>query len=606
MRIKSKEFISKIELWRSSLQSIRGNFGIGLTTYFLFIKWILFLNLFLFSLILVFLVLPSVLLEKSEPVCNSTQPESVACCSSTYYNNSSTRLNGLKNLTLGLNIFSHSPIFYDGYGNEIYTSDFNRTVSYNMPLAYLCTMAAVYLISLVILFKCAAKGFNERVAESEGQYYQYCNLVFGGWDYCINNEKASAIKHRAIYNEFKLYLESERMEDERQGRTLEEKFKLYSTRVFVNLMILLLLGFCATFLYYITDLSFKNLSDRRNDTNVESITNISIDILSQLFFEFLPYIYIVCINILVPLLLRNLISLEHYSPLIVTRMMLLRALILRFTMLAVFVFVVYKIVIIKNDNSNCEFCWETFVGQQFTKLYLTDLTGQFFVTFFVNLPRSLLGRTSENKLMKFIGQQTFNLPKHVLDIVYSQTICWLGCFFSPFLPLLTVVGTFFLFYIKKFSCLVNSTPSVFVYKASRSNSLFMLVLLISYIFSMIPIIYYVVKLNPSKSCGPFKGLPSVGTLVISSFWMLPDVMQMFFCFLTTPAFGLPVLGIFVLLTYYYRIVSKTNRQMVGVLKNQLVLEGHDKQFLLNRLSAFIKQQQDQTKHQETNDLSTFT
>jgi hypothetical protein len=35
--------------------------------------------------------------------------------------------------------------------------------------------------------------------------------------------------------------------------------------------------------------------------------------------------------------------------------------------------------------------------------------------------------------------------------------------------------------------------------------------------------------------------------------------------------------------------------MVQVLKNQLVLEGHDKQFLLNRLSIFIKQQQEYQK-----------
>lgn len=35
--------------------------------------------------------------------------------------------------------------------------------------------------------------------------------------------------------------------------------------------------------------------------------------------------------------------------------------------------------------------------------------------------------------------------------------------------------------------------------------------------------------------------------------------------------------------------------MVTVLKNQLVLEGHDKQFLLNRLSLFIKQQQEYQK-----------
>jgi len=44
----------------------------------------------------------------------------------------------------------------------------------------------------------------------------------------------------------------------------------------------------------------------------------------------------------------------------------------------------------------------------------------------------------------------------------------------------------------------------------------------------------------------------------------------------------------------------SNKKMIVVLRKQLVLEGHDKQFLLNRLSAFIKQQDRRRKATENN------
>jgi len=92
-----------------------------------------------------------------------------------------------------------------------------------------------------------------------------------------------------------------------------------------------------------------------------------------------------------------------------------------------------------------------------------------------------------------------------------------------------------------------------------------------------------------------------------TFSQFPNWLQSTLSFLGTAAFGIPAFVILSLLLYYYYVMWLANKHMVTVLKNQLVLEGHDKQFLLNRLSAFIKQQQDQNKfHQEqVNELGTF-
>lgn len=52
-------------------------------------------------------------------------------------------------------------------------------------------------------------------------------------------------------------------------------------------------------------------------------------------------------------------------------------------------------------------------------------------------------------LAKWWGQQEFAIPQNVLEIVYGQTICWIGTFYSPMLPAICTIKYFFIFYIKK-------------------------------------------------------------------------------------------------------------------------------------------------------------
>lgn len=609
-RIRMKEAYSKMEPWSNSLKKIGGNFGMGIVAYFLFIKWLVYLNLLLFAIIFLLIMLPAILLEApKDEACPPNATVSVVCCSE-MYRNMTGKSNSIADIVQGGGILEYTLLFYGSYTHRIYESA-SAGFFYNSPLSYICAIISVFILSLVAIVRSAAKGFKERVVEGEGQFYQYCNLVFGGWDYCIHNEKSAAVKHKALYNEMKAFLEAERMEEERQNRTREEKTKLFFVRLVVNLLVLTVLSSCGAFIYYIINFSFRQLTYvARDDETMKMVTGEA----PHLFLEFLPYICIVGLNLAVPFLFRYLVALENYTPSYVVRMTLFRTVFLRLASLVVLLTSLYRLVADKIPDNECvnserkqPLCWETFVGQQFFKLYTTDLFIQFFMTFFVNFPRSLIARHTENKVLRFIGEQEFDLPKHVLDIVYSQTICWLGCFFVPLLPIVAVAGTLLLFYVKRFTCLVNSTPSSKIYRASRSNSLFMFILLVSFILAMVPVGYSIAEIMPSKSCGPFRGLESVWTLLIMTFSQFPDWLQSSLFFLGTAGFGIPAFVVLALLLYYYYAVSIANKHMVTVLKNQLVLEGHDKQFLLNRLSAFIKQQQDQNKyHQEqTNELGTF-
>ena len=98
------------------------------------------------------------------------------------------------------------------------------------------------------------------------------------------------------------------------------------------------------------------------------------------------------------------------------------------------------------DNSNflnvstCarKICWETAVGVEFYRLTVLDLLTQILVIIGLDVWR----------VKCFDKKLEFNIPKHVLDIVYSQTICWMGLFFAPLLSLITLIKLLSLFYIR--------------------------------------------------------------------------------------------------------------------------------------------------------------
>ncbi|XP_018336056.1 transmembrane channel-like protein 7 isoform X1 [Agrilus planipennis] len=590
-----KEKYSKLELWKGEMKKIEGNFGTGVVAYFLFIKWLMVLNFCIFLLIFLFIILPTILFNYEEELTCTGELNSTQCCSAQYYNQSFSSDSFFLSLVQGRGWMEKTVMFYGYYSDRTFEYFINSTpMYYNLPFSYVCMLLVMFLISLFAIIKAAAKGFKERLIEGEGQFYQYCNLVFNGWDFCIDNEKTAAIKHKAIYNEIKGLLENERIQEEKQNRTREEKTKLYILRFIINLIVLVVLASCGIAVYFVFEFSQNILKQFDSSEN----NSYLLGNLKELFYEYLPSLCIVLFNLLVPFSFRYLVTLEKYSPLFVIRITLIRTIFLRLMSLGILLASLYLRVNceLKDDvcySSQCTpQCWETYAGQQFFKLIITDFATHIIITFLLNFPRSIIAQSSNSKVAKFIGEQHFELPKHVLDVIYIQTLVWLGSFYAPILSAMATILLFFMFYIKKFACLINSVPGNIIYHASRSNSMFMIILLGGYTFALIPIFYAISEVLPSKSCGPFRGLNTVWSKVINTFNLTPSWVQNIVYFISTAGFAIPAFLFLILLLYYYWAINSANRHMVSVLKNQLMLEGHDKQFLLDRLSMFIRQQQE--------------
>ncbi|KAL4703952.1 hypothetical protein ACJJTC_009557 [Scirpophaga incertulas] len=631
-RVRFGEIIGKLELWQSPMREIEGTFGTGVVSYFLFLRWLLFLNLVISLFVTLFLILPKTILVETQHTCSDYEANSTVCCSQYYFEKNVTDSNIVLDVIQGTGWMEMTILFYGVYSNEIYTYFLNgfweTQMYYNMPLAYILVPISWAVLSLVAIVKAGAKGFKEKLVESEGQLYKYCNLVFGGWDFCIQHEKSANIKHKALFNEIKVCLEEERIKEEKQLRTRESEILLYLRRLLINLIVLVILIASGFLIYVAFNYSVDRLgtgSSEQSDVKVDNTyvnrtferltisrlrfnqnagvlglyrENSFFEQLENTLLEFLPFICIVMLNLIVPEVFNQLISFENYTPARVVIVTLLRTVLLRLSSLAVLMSQIYMYITVngiicslENKDPNRLECWETYVGQQLYKLVLTDFAIQFVTTFLINLPRAFIARHSSSKCLKMLGEQDFSLPKHVLDIIYVQTIIWMGAYFCPFLPIIGTIYYFLIFYVKKFTCLVNCTPSPVVYKASKSKSLFMSVLFLGFVISIGPVAYSVAELLPSLNCGPFRGYDTVWSYVIETFDRFPFFFREIVFLLGTSVFAVPAFVVLLFFLYYYWALAAANRHMVAVLKNQLVLEGHDKQFLLNRLSAFIRQHQ---------------
>ncbi|KAI8492670.1 ion transport [Branchiostoma belcheri] len=610
---KSKEnmhdFFAKLEVWRSPMHSIEGKFGTGILSYFQFMRWLLFLNLVIFLLMFLFILLPSLIFTRQEATVSSTNNSTNTTqqiCEDRYvpynislYTPPEQHISDyIVDALQGKGIMEQTHLFYGYYENTIQriqeTDDF--TFTYNLPLAYLLTSLSYFLISLVLMVRNSAQGLQESLVSSEDKFYTYCNKVFAGWDFCINDGRAADLKHGQIRYELKTDLEEQRILQKQAKRTGGEKCRLYSVRFIVNVFVLAILGaggfliyYASTFalqiflIYYASTFALEWTSQYGTDPNTDSFLKLLV--------TYTPSLTITGLNMIVPIIFDKLVGFEDYSPEFEIQMTLLRTVFLRLASVATLLGTLYTQIACgeRYADAECQVCdveircWETYVGQEMYKLVIMDFLVGTAVTLFVEFPRKFIVSRFKDKLEDVVGYQEFQIPKNVLDIVYSQTLCWIGTFFAPMLPAICVIKTFIFFYLKKLSLMHNCVPSTKPFRASKSRTFFMVILLVSFLLCIIPVGIGIVQIYPSRACGPFRSLNTMFEIVTQTIMGWPKIVRDIFFFIGSAGFLVPAVLILCLLLYYFRALSVAHKKMVAVLKDQLILEGKDKHFLLQRV-----------------------
>merc|ERR1712226_679271 len=156
--------------------------------------------------------------------------------------------------------------------------------------------------------------------------------------------------------------------------------------------------------------------------------------------------------------------------------------------------------------------------------------------------------------------------------------------FSPGIPIIGVIKAFIIFYLKELSLLKNMAPPDRNISPHLANAVFSLILLIAYALCIIPVVYVLAQMTPSTTCGPFRIYSKMYDIIPITIDSWPSVIRSVLNVFISAAILIPFFVILVLSIYYLRAMVNSYKEMVDVLKEQLQMEGQDKQFLIKRIT----------------------
>ncbi|XP_039860530.1 transmembrane channel-like protein 5 isoform X1 [Simochromis diagramma] len=540
-----------LKLWQGAMKSIGGKFGTSVLTYFVFLKWLLMFNIFSFLVNFGFVTIPLLVYKQtpniSQIVNNVTQ---------------NVTFRGLEILT-GAGYFKYTVMYYGSYSNQY-------LVGYNMQLAYFFTIA-VYMVlcGISLIFSMAVNFKNNYVladSASNSAWQLLCT-----WDFSVTNEKA--VKQRR--NNLCVQLKESLSETAQQERlTVSEKLKHYGIHFGCWLLSTSLAFGCAASIYYLCEYEIEQATENDNWSLLEEAKTLLVPFVVSL------------INLVIPLFYSLFNKFEHYST---HRKqiyaLLIRNVFLKMSILSVLCYYWMNQVPAKGSG------WESMVGQSLYRLVLFDFLFLMLGSFFGEFLSNVIG----TKLIPRMGVPEFDVARNVLELIYSQTLAWIGIYFSPLLPAMQIFKFFILFYLKKVSLTHNCQPPRRSGRAAQMQTIFIFLLFFPFFVGALSIVAYTAwSLTPSKSCGPFRGLNNSFSAVdvwiddlkniTGSQW----VVEIYNNVIRSEIFYFLITLIILVIIYILWQVTNGRKELIRRLRQQIVNEGKDKSFLLERLQDLQK------------------
>ena len=384
-------------------------------------------------------------------------------------------------LNLGTGWMENSAMFYG-----FYDGTYDMNITYNFPLAYFLVITSIFAFNLTAVVRSSSKSFRANTLSiADTDTCHFTNLALGGWDYTLAyEEKESDIQRQGVTSRLKFQLEAIKRLKWKNSMTSKDKFTLFMTRLGIWTLAFLLLVGLAVFMFFLAAEWLPKVYAENNCLDESSSPTYYC-----LAIDYLPSLIITVVNLLFPYTFSGLIRYEKYAAHTELIVDLARNIFLRLASLfIVFLSIFFGVrcdyheaclgdggeigeapcdgdqiplaacynsdETVTDWDKNCEkpICWESFFGQEFYKLTILDFGVQFIILFLVDFPRVFLfGRLFKNaspKLSRYLSVIEFDISKNVLDIVYSQTICWLSIYFAPLIVTVTIIKSLVFYCLK--------------------------------------------------------------------------------------------------------------------------------------------------------------
>ncbi|XP_068824828.1 transmembrane channel-like protein 5 isoform X2 [Capricornis sumatraensis] len=295
----------------------------------------------------------------------------------------------------------------------------------------------------------------------------------------------------------------------------------------------------------------------------------------------LPFV-VSCINLVVPRFYSMFRLVERYEmPRHEVYTLLIRNIFLKISIIGILCYYWLNIVALDSEE-----CWETLIGQEIYRLLLMDFVFSLADSFLGEFLRRIIGM----RLITSIGLQEFDIARNVLELIYAQTLVWIGTFFCPLLPFIQMITLFIMFYVKNISLMMNFQPPSKAWRASQMMTLFIFLLFFpSFTGVLCTLAITIWRLKPSADCGPFRGLHFFIDSIYSWINTLNDmssyqwVVWIYQNLIGSVHFFFILTLIVLIITYLYWQITEGRKIMIRLLHEQIINEGKDKMFLIDKL-----------------------
>nr|XP_023672754.1 transmembrane channel-like protein 6 [Paramormyrops kingsleyae] len=572
--------LHSLQPWKMALKRVSGRFGTGVLSYFVFLRTLLLFNVLLLFINGFFLVIPQAV---HPPPLTSTP----------------VKFTGLE-LVTGAGCFSNSVMYYGYYTNSALMGSCQQNsteppsllqcppetfgLDYNMPLAYFFTVGIAFFITCIILVYSMSKSFGQsfRVDKPQGSL---ALKVFCSWDFRVIKKTSMKLQAENISTQLKELLSELSCREERRG--LAQRLARHLVHLLAWLMCIGSTVACGLAVYYFSEYLHKKWVADHGPQELGSrgpLEEVSLLALPVVVSSF---------NLLLPGFFNTVAWMEQYdSPSVLTYVSIVRNLMLKVCLLVVLCYHWLGRIAAGPKELKLK-CWESFVGQEMYRFLIMDFIFTMLDTFFLEF----LWKIFSQKALKRKRKPVFDIARNVLELIYGQTLAWLGVLYAPLLPAVQLIKLLLLFYMKKVRRMCVWCMCVCLCVCvCVCVCLFM-----GLIMGSLP-----PRIKPSEQCGPFQNLTTMfqsGKLWVQQLekqnprlawlaWVHTYLVE-------NPLFLFVSAGIFLVVIYFHTQVVDGQRKIISLLQEQIENEGFDKKFLITRLQAIHEQKRPQQRPKAT-------